>query len=155
MLKSIGKNSTTFAKCLQSIFATFLFENLTTLKNGLLIISLARVLYSQDNQDVDHESCWRRRIIVLEKNPTSGVISLHVLRTDFRCAAAVSREIRLHILDTKWNRPSCHSLQLTFSVFKTLDIKFDSREEAVRWINHLGTAILHQRQISPFSQRNG
>ena len=107
--------------------------------SGLLITSLAQVMYAQDSRDGGQgiEETWCRRLITLESKNTKES-NLHILRTNFRYESAVCREITLDILDAQWNRTSSHSLHLTTSSSKvTLEIKFDHREDLVRWLSQL------------------
>ena len=111
--------------------------------SGLLITSLAQVMYAQDSRgggQASEETTWCRRLITLEsKNAKES--NLHILRTNFRYESAVCREITLDILETQWTRTSSHSLHLATSSSSnskvSLEIKFDHREDLVRWLSQL------------------
>lgn len=121
-----------------------------------LLIAKGQVMYGKqegttddDGEEHQHQQ-WCRRIIALEKTMSN----LHILRTNFRCETAVSREISLNILDTpttQWTRTSSHILNLrcrsSSSSTSSLDIniKFDAREDLVEWLSQLKLDFCHTK----------
>ena len=107
-----------------------------------LLIAKGQVMYGKQE-----EQWCSRRIIVVEKNRSN----LHILRTNFRCETAVSREISLNILDTptQWTRTSSHILNLRIcrstssSTSLDINIKFDARADLVEWLSQLKLDFCH------------
>ena len=98
-------------------------------------------MYGDSTHNEGSSEQWRRRIIALDNS------NLHILRTNFRCESAVSREISIDILSSnsdtpiKWTRTSSHTLHLHRSTSLDIHLKFDARDDLVEWLSRLQTEL--------------